>query len=330
MNVTNAVPGTVGGNREDIRGPLSILEPEETPFVSMCHKGPGPISTFHEVGADVLRKPRTSGSPEGSDGSKGGNHVTKRARFGAYLHRWHDTYGVTDVQQAITKAGGNAFTSDELGTSEAKTIREVKRDLEATCCSDIETQAPSAGDMQTRGAFKWLAASTVPAVPADFITPAAQRLTSVTTLTEDNLVAILTSLKTQYGGARTFEGLFGSNLVNDVDRFTRTNDSATNNRYQVHEMATSHEITLMVKTFVSSMGRVNVIPTEFNRVSATTGLGDADSGLILNMELWSLEFLDELHTDEDPVSAGGESGWVLAIGGLFCKNPKGNGSIINT
>ena len=75
MNATSyGLPGTTGGNREDLRGPLTILEPEETPFISATKKGPAPKSTLVEHGADRLRKPRLTGTREGASGPKGGNN----------------------------------------------------------------------------------------------------------------------------------------------------------------------------------------------------------------------------------------------------------------
>ena len=62
-----ASPSTTGGNREDLRDVLTILEPEQTPVVSAMRKGPGPRGTFTEVLADELAAPSTDGQPEGKD-----------------------------------------------------------------------------------------------------------------------------------------------------------------------------------------------------------------------------------------------------------------------
>ena len=69
MAVANSYssPGTTGGNREDLRDVLTILEPEQTPVVSAMKKGPGPKSTYTEVLADELDSPSIDGQPEGRD-----------------------------------------------------------------------------------------------------------------------------------------------------------------------------------------------------------------------------------------------------------------------
>lgn len=325
-------PGVAGGNKEWLDSKLTILEPEETPFTSLVPKDNNAKSTFHEVVADRLRAVRTSGTREGDSGPKGGNKAVKRQRFGAYLHRWMDTYGVTDVQQAVSEAGGVAVTDDEYADAKAKALREVKRDMEATLCSNNDTQGASDDEMKTRGAFKWLASSQTPAIPADFLTPAAQRLTSVATLIEagaNSLNSVLKSLKSQYGGAREFHMIAGNDYVEDVDLFTRTGDGGTTaTRYRVQETGGEREITMMVRVFSSSFGRLVVHPSDFLQVDSS-GVGDVDSALILNLDLWKLSFLERLHAVDDTEDAGGMSGYVKSIGGLFCSMPRGNASIQN-
>lgn len=327
-------PGTTGGNREDLENDLTIIEPEETPFFSLVPKNNNAKGTFHEVLADRLRVPRTSGSREGDAGAKGGNKATKRQRFGAYLHRWHDSYSVTDVQQAIAKRGGTAAVDDEIAYAEMKCMREVKRDIEATCCSAIETQGRTDDEMQLRGAFTWLAASNSPQVPSDFVPPAAQRVSSVTTLVEtgaNSLNAALKSLKGQYGVAKEFELIAGNSYIENLDMFTRTGDAVAANekRFRVMNTGGPVEIGLVVNVFRSSFGRVNIHASDFLLINSTTGVGQADACLILNMRLWELSFLESLHSVEDENDASGESGFVKAIGGLFCKAPYGNAFIKN-
>jgi hypothetical protein len=322
-------PGTTGGNKEWLDETLTILEPEETPFTSMVGKDSSARGTFHEVVSDRLRAPRTTGTREGDSGTKGGNKAVKRQRFGAYLHRFFDTYGVTDVQQLVSQAGGNAVTDDEYSDAKAKSIRELKRDMEATLCSSIDTQGGSDDVMQLRGAFKWLAATQTPQIPSDFLVPAAQRPTGVSGLTESNVNTILKSLKATVGGGRTYQFIAGNDYIEDIDLFTRTGDSgATSTRYKVEESGGSRDITMMVKVFQTSFARLEVHPSDFVNIDSA-GAGDVDSGLILNMSLWKLSFLERLHAVDDEEDAGGMSGYVKAIGGLFCKMPRGNATVTN-
>lgn len=333
---TYSNPSTTGGNREDLRNVLTILEPEDTPFTSMCKKGPAPKSTFIEVLADTLRKPRTSGTREGSDANRGGNKAAKRARFGTYCHRSMDEFAVSDVQQIISENGGVAGVANEYGNSKAKCVREVKRDIEAINCADQDHQGGSDADMKTRGAMKWLSitAQSSNPVPSDFLTLTGAVLSGVGTtvplFTEKQFNGILKTLKGVYGGKRTYQVISGDSVVETIDNFSRIQDSSTNTRYHVNEMADTHEITLSVQVFDSSFGRAEIIPSQFVNVSATTGNGSLESALILNMALWEMDLLDGLHAMDLPPLGGGEAGYVKEMHALLCLNPKGNGKIYDT
>lgn len=321
-------PGTTGGNREDLDGTLTILEPEETPFTSMVTKTNNAKATLHEVVSDRLRAPRITGTREGDSGAKGSNKALRRQRFGAYLHRFLDTYGVTDVQQAVSRAGGNAVTDNEYADAKSKCLREMKRDIEATACANQDTQGGSDDEMQMRGAFKWLAATQTPQIPSDFLVPAAQRPTGTATLTEANVNTVLKSLKAQ-GGKRTYAFIAGNDYIEDIDFFSRTGDGGTTaTRYKVEESGKARDITMMVKVFETSFARLEIHPSDFVNVDSA-GTGDADSALILNMGLWEMSFLETLHAVDDDEDAGGMNGYCKCIGGLFCRMPRGNATITN-
>ena len=336
-----ASPADIGGNREDLRDILTILEPEETPFTSSIRKGEGPKSTFIEVLADTLRKPRTTGTREGTDAGKGNNKAKNRQRFGAFVHRVQDEFGVTDVQQAISRAGGTAAVDNEYGDAKAKTIREVKRDMEAVACSDVEMQGGTDDEMRTRGAARWIqdtAQATQP-VPALFRPTGGDPDTtnsviksgvgSPANFTEATFNNLTKNLSKVYGGKRQFTVIAGDNVSQVVDNFTRVNSSATNIRYQVTEMASTHTITLSVSMFDSTFAQFNMVPTQFNKVD-TNGDGDPNVALILNMALWQMLFLEGLHSVDQDENAGGTVGYVKAMFALLCLNPKGNGKIFNT
>jgi hypothetical protein len=325
-------PSTAGGNREDLRGPLRYLEPEATPFTSMVKTGPSPKSTLVEHGADTLDKPKVTGSREGDSGAKGGNKASNVARFGSYLHRWMRTFGTTDVQQLITEAGGNAFIPNQYDWSKAKAVRELKRDIEATLLCHNDGQGGSDDTMKSRGAFKWHDATMTPQVPTNFVTPAAQRLTGVTDLLEtgtNSLNGVLKAMFESYGQKGEYQCFIGSDYQEDADMFTRTQGETTAMRYNVNENAEAGTISLFVKVFNSSFGRVNFIPSTFLRWNSTTQVNDTDALLICNMDLWELLWLENPHSMDDDEDAGGANGYCKAIGGLFNNDPRGGAYIYN-
>lgn len=335
MNANSYSTGQIADvNRESLSNELTILEPEKTPFLSMVKKNTDAKATFHEVIADRLRAPRISGTREGDPGTGGGNKTSKRARFGAYLHRWMDEFGVTDVQEAVAKAGGTAGTNGSLyAESKLKALREVKRDMEATLLSAQDTQGGSDTEMRTRGAFKWVAASNSPAVPADYRPPSAQVVSGITALLESTLSGVATSLSDQYGGSEEYHVFAGNTYCEDIDLFAVQDTAAgAANRYTAPVNITGGEtktVSLIVSIFQTSLGRFVIHNDKFVNVNSA-GTGNGDAALIANLDQWELSMLEDLYAQDNPDDAGGMSGFVKAIGGLFCTMPRGNAVVYGT
>lgn len=320
---TYSSPAAAGGNREDLRDILTILEPEGTPVTSMIAKGPAPEATLVEVLADTLRPARKTGAPEGKDINSFSNKSNKRQRFGNYIHILEDTFAVTDVQMHVATAG----TNNLYGEEKAKCLRELKRDLEAVVCGDQEMQQGSnAADWQTRGLFTWIqsTAQSVNPVPADYLTPAGNIGAYGSGITEAQFNGILQSLFTVYGQKKTYEVPAGVDFINTVDNFTRVQPSSTNQRYNVTEYASSRQITLSVRVFDSSFGIANLIPDQFLKIDAN-GVGAPAAALFLNMELLELQFMESLHSVDKVDEGGGPRGYCKAIASLCVKNPRGLG-----
>lgn len=331
-------PGNSGGNLESVMENLSILEPEGTPFTSMVKKTRA-RATFPECVADTLRKPRVGGSREGQNASGGNNKAKERKRFGTWVGRVFDEFGVTDVQQDVTTAGGNAVTDSEYGSAKAKCLREIKRDVCAMSLSNVETQGGDENEMRPRGAFKWLSvtAQTVHAVPATFRPVAAQIQTGVGTsvplFTEPELVAQCKAIKQVYGQKVELDLMGGDDVVHTIDAFSRLQGDGST--YQtdkpVIEMdGKKRKVVLMVQIFDCSFARLSVMPNQFLRFAATSEDGETNAGLLLNMKLWEQQYLEELMAKDEEDHGGGETGWIRGKFANMCLNPKGNGAIYNT
>lgn len=327
-----AVPGTSGGNREDLRNILTILEPEATPATSMMRKGPSPKSTFVEVLADTLDQPRQDGEAEGVDIANFSNKATARQRFGSYIHKRSRPYAVTDIQQLISENQGVAAVADEYGYAKAKCMREYKRDIEAIVLGNQEMQQGD-GDTgwKTRGLFKWVqnSAQSVNPVPSEFRTPASSIYSgTIGNFTEASLNGILQSMFEVYGERKSYDCVAGTELIETVDNFTRVQPSSQNQRYNVYEFAQKRQITIGVKIFDSSFGIANMIPDQF--VNLTGGTGDNKAGLLLNKELMEMLFLEALHSVDLEDKGGGPRGYCRSSFALCVKNPRGFGKIAAT
>lgn len=340
-------PGKEGGNREDIGGELSIIQPMETPFTSMVKKTTC-SSTNPEVGADEIRKPRTGGAKEGKGSDGTGNKASGRRRFGGRVWKCTDQWAVTDVQAAIARRGGNAFVDDEISIAQVRTMAAMKTDMEATNLGLQEGAGGSDDDMRTRGFFKWVqnGAQAIDPVPPQFRTPAASIITldlsDGEVLSESKTLAsagagtpayksfnaLLKSMKQAYGHKVNAVAFAGDDIIEMVDNFTRSDGAGNNTRYTVQEGENTHEISLYVTVFDTSFARVEMVPDQFVAYDEVTQLGNPKAAAIAVMEYWENQYLEEMVSEENPDRSGGRSGWARCMYANICRNPKGQGAIL--
>jgi len=119
-------PGSAVSNREDLTDVLSILAPEETPILSSLNKQKA-NATFVEWTVDSLADPLTAGIREGADVGTFTDKFAGRARLGNYVQKFRRDFQVSDLQEAVDSVG-----PAKIAQAEAKSIRELKRDIEAT------------------------------------------------------------------------------------------------------------------------------------------------------------------------------------------------------
>ena len=162
-------PGSAVSNREDLTDVLTILAPEETPVLSSASKKRS-SATFTEWTVDALSAPVTTGVDEGADVTSFTDQFAGRARLGNYVQKFRRDFRVSDLQEAVDSVG-----PAKVAQAEAKAIRELKRDVEATL---IGTQDRSIEDgagtpYGLRGLGDWIDSAGPTDVPANFRTPAA-------------------------------------------------------------------------------------------------------------------------------------------------------------
>jgi len=160
--------GSAVSNREDLTDVLTILAPEETPILSSASKQKA-NATFVEWTVDSLAAPSTAGVAEGADVTAFTDKFSGRARLGNYIQKFRRDYMVSDLQEAVESVG-----PAKVAQAEAKAIRELKRDIEATISGTqdraVENGAGTAYGL--RGLGDWLDSTGPADVPASFRTPA--------------------------------------------------------------------------------------------------------------------------------------------------------------
>ena len=168
FDTTNTGSGV--SNREDLTDVLTILAPEETPILSSANKK-GAGATKVEWTVDSLSAPSTAGIAEGADVTAFTDQFAGRARLGNRVQKFRRDYMVSDLQEAVDSVG-----PAKIAQAEAKALRELKRDIEASLASaNTQTTEDGAGVVNRLGGLgDWIQnAAGSGNVPASFQTPAA-------------------------------------------------------------------------------------------------------------------------------------------------------------
>ena len=325
--MAQATSYNVAGNREQILDVLTILEPEETPVVSMAKKLPA-SATFVEWQTDNLSAPAFDGVGEGEDVTSFSNKVINRTKLGNYVQKFRREWMVSDIQELVNTAG----VSSEVANSEAKSMRELKRDLESAICSvqDRQAEAGSGTPYKTRGLGKWLAnGGTAGAAPSDL--PSAYQLPSASldstaTVLESHFNAVVQSRYETVGNAGARLTLIAApDLKAQISNFTRADTSSNDSTYSVTQDATTKQVTLSVNVYDGDFGLVNIVPSLFNNRTSGSNTIDDDWGYLIDPELIGLFVLKAESNTELENQGGGRRGYTDVIAGLACFNPLGFG-----
>jgi hypothetical protein len=329
--------GPSKANREELADFISVIEPEVTPVTSAISKG-STKSVFTEWLCDSLSPAKVNSTPEGHDSTTWFNKAEDRARLGNYINISKREFGVSDVQQMVDQAG----LDSEIDSAKSKSVRELKRDIEGVVCGGQDRGATT-GSYASRGLFNWIDSAGPSDVPANYRPPAASIATGASgtaDMTEGALNAVLQSMFTVSGEKKSYMGVMSPIVIDIIDNFTRVETTSTS-RYKVNEASGSKTINLEVKTFNSSFGIINMIPSVFLGGSnsgvelGTAGTDDTlaftyddDAGLILDTDALELKFLDSMHTETFEDRGGGPRGHAKAVYTLVVKNPKAHGKIL--
>ena len=309
--------GSAVSNREDLSNELSLLAPEETPILSLCSKGKA-TATFSEWTVDSLAAPVTTGISEGSDVTSFSDKFADRARLGNYVQLMRRDYLVSNLQQAVTSVG-----PANVAQAEAKSMREIKRDIEATIASSNEmTVENGAGTPYgMRGLGKWIqvAAQATNPVPEAYRTPTGSILTS--TLSETTFNGMIGSIFSKNGEMNSLTLVANTALRTLISNFSRA-VASTQNTYHVNQDATSKAITLSVNMYDSDFGMVKIVNGNPSCMPSTTNIG-----YVLNPKYLAFNTLIPMGATRLENQGGGERGFVDVAGTLCVKHPQAHGKI---
>ena len=320
--------GSAISNREDLTDVLSILAPEETPILSSAQKS-GASSTFVEWSVDKLADPSTAGVSEGADVTAFTDKFASRARLGNYVQKFRRDYMVSDLQEAVDSVG-----PAKVAQAEAKAIRELKRDIEATISSNnAKTAENGAGTPYAlQGLGKWLATGATGDIAADSDIPSDFGAVAANNHTDGNFTEAtfndqISSIFRQTGNVDSLVLVADTNLRRDISDFARVGVGNDVRDFNFDGNGTS--IKLSVELYKSDHGIVSIVnanPCGFSAASiARTTTGDA--GYLLNPEYAGIHELIPMGSTRLPNLGGGERGFVDCALTLAVYHPQAHGKI---
>ena len=316
-------PGAAVSNREDLTDILTILAPEETPVLSSASKTKA-NSTFVEWTVDTLDSPSTVGTAEGADVTAFTDKFAGRARLGNYVQKFRRDYMVSDLQDAVESVG-----PAKTAQAEAKALRELKRDIEATLCSNNDRSAEDgAGTVyKLRGLGDWIDSAGPSDVPAAYRTPAASINAAGTTFNETALNNLITSVYRVNGTTNNMMLVADTALRRVISDFARLDpdgigpDTSIRN---VNYNGSSAKIKLSVELYQSDHGIVSIVNMNPDCAPDTV---NKDTGYLIQSEYVSVAELIPTGSTRLPNLGGGERGLVDATLTLCVKHPGAHGKI---
>ena len=315
-------PGSAVSNREDLSDVLTILAPEETPVLSSLPKTRA-AGTFHEWTVDSLSAPTTAGIAEGADVTTFTDQFSGRARLGNYTQKFRRDFMVSDLQEAVDSVG-----PAKIAQAEAKAVRELKRDVEATLLSanDRAVEDGAGTVYKLRGLGDWIDSSGPSDVPSSFRTPS-DSIHSSGAFTETVMNNIITSIYRVSGNTNSLTLVADTALRRKVSDFARTGvDGSTSHEgvRTVNYNGESAQIKLSVELYQSDHGIVSVVNMNPDCAPDTS---DKDTGYFVNPEYAGIGELIPMGSARLPNQGGGERGYVDCALTLAVYHPGAHGKI---
>jgi hypothetical protein len=298
---------------------LTILAPEETPVLSSAPKSKA-SATFVEWTVDSLSAPVTTGVAEGSDVTAFTDKFAGRARLGNYVQKFRRDFMVSDLQNAVDSVG-----PAKIAQAEAKAVREIKRDIEATLMSNNDRSVEDGGSTVygLRGLGDWIDSAGPADVPAAYRTPAAS-ISASGAVTETVFNNLITSIYRVTGTTNSLTLVADTALRRVISDYARTSGSSDYSVRQVTYNGEVSTIKLAVEMYESDHGMVSIVNMNPDCAPDTT---NKDTGYLINPDYYGVAELISLGSTRLPNLGGGDRGYVDSTLTLVVKHPGAHGKI---
>ena len=322
--------GSAVSNREDLTDVLTILAPEETPVLSSAQKQRA-MATNTEWTVDSLSTPSTAGIIEGEDVVTHTDQFAGRARMGNFTQKFRRDYKVSDLQEAVESVG-----PARIAQAEAKAIRELKRDIEATLCSaNIKQPAGTTTPYEMTGLGGFIdSAAADTTVPAGFKTPASSIYTTAEAaaaggaFSETAFNDIISSIFEVNGVSNGLVLVADVGLRRVISDFARLSTVSTETSIRnVNYDGGVAAIKLSVELYQSDHGVVSIVNANPDCMPNFGGTTANSSGYLVNPEYYGVHELIPMGSTRQLNNGGGERGFVDCALTLGVYHPQAHGLI---
>jgi len=310
------------GNKEDLASFISMITRDETPFASSIGNTKAK-AVFHEWQTDELAAPGANAQSEGADYT---NTTTLAAtvRLGNYTQILAKEIKVSKTLDSISKAG----RASEFAYQMKKKGTELKRDLEHALVGARQVSNGSGGQTSANagrtmgGVQSWInGTSTFDQETGAMLTGTSDGTSVATngTATAFSLSAVDEVMQKIYEeGGKAGTLMMGPSVKR---AFSAAAVGTTDVRRNIND---SGKLRQSVEIYESDFGAVKVVP------NYVMGLGDGASDIIAyDSANWSLATLRPLHNTDVGQKGDSTVGMMVEEVTLQCKNPAGNGLIVN-
>lgn len=321
-NTYTTLPGSASSNREDLTDILSILAPEETPVLSGGSRKKASNVLF-EWTLDKLDDPSANGVVEGADVATFTDAFAARERTSNYVQKFRRDYMVSDLQDATDSVG-----PAKLAEAEAKSIRELKRDIELALCGTQDKQVGSGSNPYlTAGLGAFIDNSPASGlVPSGFETPA-DSIYATTGFNEAAFNDLISSIYRQTGNVDSLTLVADTGLRRVISDFARVGGLLSDSVRSVNYDGGSSTIKLSVELYQSDHGIVSIINANPAAMPASSGTTTTATGYLVNPDYYGIHELIPMGSTRLPNQGGGERGYVDCVLGLGVYHPQAHGKI---
>lgn len=343
------------GGREDLSNLIANVDARSTPFTSMARKGKKPGNALMSWQMDSMETPKVTGFVDGTDVDMTQASATEttanpvfvnpaknRVLASNYVQMFRRTFRISSLANEIQVVAG---VKSELANGIAKSLVELKRDMELTFLNDGDAQVDAGGTTpyltKALGSFLDVDGQTggscAARVNANFYTTAIESAATTANLTEGQVQDVLKTLFENTGTIRDYDLLLGTTLKRAFTNFTQSTSShlagagsgatlvvdATASPIKTfNQDASSRSYINAIDVFEGDFGRLKLHPSTF---IARAGSIVQTVGYVIPFDQAEIRYGKLPQIKELTDNGGGPARLVEAVAALVVHNPKAFG-----